>query len=287
MKRRILVALVMGFLCLAVLLGAGQFLSQPHHRSVGPAPVDLPVVNVQFDTAAHQALSGWLVRGQPGAGAVLLLHGIGADRRQMLGRAKFLHRLGYSVLLIDLPAHGESSGDKVTFGWNESQGVNAALAYLAQATPGEKIGVIGASLGAASLVLAHSAVPLNAVVLESMFPTLEEAVSNRLALYLGAAGRWLTPLLLWQLPVRLGVSAQQLQPIAELASLHAPLLIASGAQDRHTTLAETRRIFAAAAEPKALWVVDGAAHVDLHAFDAPAYEARIAAFLAKHLRGSG
>jgi len=275
----------MAFVGLAAVLGAGEFLSQPHHRSVGPAPAGLPAVSVQFDTPDRHALSGWLVRGQPGAGAVLLLHGIGADRRQMLGRARFLHRLGYSVLLIDLPAHGESAGEKVTFGWNESHGVAAALGYLAQALPGEKIGVIGASLGAASLVLAHSAVPLNAVVLESMFPTLEEAVGNRLALYLGPAGRWLTPLLLWQLPVRLGVSAEQLQPIVDLRSLHAPLLIAAGAEDRHTTLAETQRIYAAAPEPKALWVVDGAAHVDLHAFDTKTYEARIAAFMAKHLRG--
>ncbi len=129
-------------------------------------------------------------------------------------------------------------------------------------------------------------VSLDAVVLESMFPTLEDAVSDRLAMYLGPAGRWFTPLLLWQLPVRLGVSADQLRPIADLPSLHMPLLIASGSQDRHTPLAETRRIYAAADDPKELWVVDGAAHVDLHAFDPSAYEARIAAFLAKNLRSN-
>ncbi len=149
MKRRILAALAAAFLCLAVLLAAGEVLSQPHHRPVGPAPADLPAIPVRFDTVLGQSLSGWLVRGDAGAGAVLLLHGIGADRRQMLGRARFLHRLGYSVLLIDLPAHGESAGDRVTFGWNESQGVAAALDYLSDALPDEKIGVIGASLGAA------------------------------------------------------------------------------------------------------------------------------------------
>ncbi|GKS97473.1 alpha/beta fold hydrolase [Acidovorax sp. SUPP2825] len=285
-RRRILAALAAAFLCLAVLLGAGEVLSHPHHRPVGAAPGDLPASPVRFDTVTGQSLAGWLVRGDAGAGAVLLLHGIGADRRQMLGRARFLHRLGYSVLLIDLPAHGESAGDRVTFGWNESQGVAAALDYLSDALPDEKIGVIGASLGAASLVLSRPDLSLEAVVLESMFPTIEDAVSDRLAMYLGPAGRWLTPLLLWQLPVRLGVSADQLRPIADLPSLHVPLLIAAGSEDRHTPLAETRRIYAAADDPKALWVVDGAAHVDLHGFDPPAYEARISAFLAKHLRDS-
>lgn len=259
-------------------------LSRPHHRSIGPAPVDLPASRVQFDTLMGQSISGWMVRGDAGAGAVLLLHGISADRRQMLGRARFLHRLGYSVLLIDLPAHGESAGDRVTFGWNEAQGVAAALDYLSDALPDEKIGVIGVSLGAASLVLSRADVSLSAVVLESMFPTLEDAVSDRLALHLGPVGRWFTPLLLWQLPVWLDISADQLRPIAEMPSLNTPLLIAAGSEDRHTPLAETRRIYAAADDPKELWVVDGAAHVDLHAFDSAAYETRIAAFLARHLR---
>ncbi len=50
------------------------------------------------------------VSGQKGKGAVLLLHGVRADRREMLNRARFLKEEGYSVLLIDLPSHGESDG---------------------------------------------------------------------------------------------------------------------------------------------------------------------------------
>jgi len=42
------------------------------------------------------------------------------------------------------------------------------------------VGVIGVSLGAASLVLAKPDPAPSAVVLESMYPTIEEAVSNRL-----------------------------------------------------------------------------------------------------------
>jgi fermentation-respiration switch protein FrsA (DUF1100 family) len=62
------------------------------------------------------------------------------------------------------------------------------------------------------------------------------------------------------------------------------VLIASGMDDLHTTAAETRRLFAAASEPKQLWLVDHAAHVDLHAFDPPAYETKVSAFLQKQLR---
>jgi uncharacterized protein len=84
-------------------------------------------------------------------------------------------------------------------------------------------------------------------------------------------------------PVRLGFNAEQLRPIAELPSLHLPILIASGSEDRHTTLDETKRIFQTANPPKELWIVEGAAHVDLYTFDPKTYQTKIADFLAKHL----
>jgi len=273
---------VLGFL--AALLLVGEVLSHSAHRVIGPAPSNLHAMPVNIHTVAGQPVSGWMIRGTPGAGAVLLLHGVRADRREMLGRARFLAGLGYSLLLIDLPAHGESAGEHITYGLAESQGVTAALSYLASEFPAEKIGVIGTSLGAAALVLAKPTVPLSAVVLESMFPTIHEAVTDRLMIYLGPLGASLAPLLLWQLPLRLNISADQLRPIDELASLHAPLLMVAGSVDRHTTLAETERIYAAARDPKELWVVNGAAHEDLHAFDPPTYEKRISTFLSKHLR---
>ena len=117
-----------------------------------------------------------------------------------------------------------------------------------------------------------------------MFPTITEAVSARLRRFLGPLAKPLATWLLWQLPLRIGVSPDQLRPIARLSSLRSPVLIASGSIDQHTTLSETERLYDAANRPKELWIVEGAAHVDLHAFDPTAYESKISAFLAKYLR---
>ncbi len=195
-----------------------------------------------------------------------------------------LRDLGYSVLLIDLPAHGESQGDRISFGFREAEGVGAALEFLRGRLPAERIGVIAVSLGAASLVFSNPHPAPDAIVLESMYPTIREAVENRLALRLGDIGRSLAPLLLWQLPLRLGIAQDELQPIARLPKLNAPILIVAGAEDLHTTLPETRRLFAAARGQKELWVVDGAAHVNLYDHGPAAYQAKVASFLARHLR---
>jgi uncharacterized protein len=264
--------------------GAGELLTKPARRAIGAPPADLPAEQVSIVTFVQEPIAAWFVPGKPGLGAVLLVHSVRSDRREMIGRARFLRNLGYAVLLVDLPAHGESPGSRITFGLREARGVEASLGYLARRLPGERVGAIGVSMGGAAIVLARLPYPPSAIVLESMYPTIEEALRNRLRLYLGFPGPALAPLLMWQLSLRLGASPEQLRPIEGITHVSAPVLVISGANDRHTTLGETERLFAAAPEPKELWIVAGAAHVDLHRFDPRAYEARVGAFLAAYVR---
>ena len=222
--------------------------------------------------------------GRVGGGAVLLLHGVRADRRAMLPRSLALQQLGYAVLLMDLPAHGESAGERITYGRDEGASVRHALLWLRTQLPDEKVGVIGASLGGAALVLSNAVPAPDAVVLEAMFPTIEAAVSNRIHTRVGVLSQLLTPLLVWQLPLRLGVDLAQLRPIDQMASLRAPVLVAGGADDMLTTKAETQQLFDAANAPKQLWVVPGAAHVDLYAYAPAEYAAHVFGFLQHHLQ---
>jgi len=277
-------AAVAGVLGLAGLLAVGEVLSHPSRETIGPPPGDLQAQAVRIGYSQGESVAGWFTPGRPGGGVVLLLHGVRSSRLQMVPRARFLHAAGYGVLLIDLPAHGESSGARITFGARESAGVTAALAWLRAQAPGERVGVIGVSLGAASLVLARPQPEPDAVALESMFPTIEEAVGDRIASRLGPSSRRLVPLLLWQLPMRTGVQPAQLRPIEALPELHVPLLIAAGTLDRSTTWPETERLYAAAGAPKQLWPVAGAGHVDLCDYAPAEYQSRLLAFLGQHLR---
>jgi len=266
-------------------VGMGELLSRPAMREIGPAPADFSAAVVHIPMAGARSVAGWWARGEAGKGVVLLLHGVRADRTQMLQRARFLNREGYGTLLTDLPAHGESPGNRITFGAREAASVVAALGFLRREALNERVGVIGVSLGAASLVLAAPWPPPDAVVLESMYPTIDQAVSNRLTSQLGPWGRYLAQPLLWLLPARADISTDDLRPIDGLPRLRAPVLIASGASDQHTPWVETVHLFEAANEPKELWRVDGAAHVDLHAFAPQAYQRSVLRFLNRHLRG--
>jgi fermentation-respiration switch protein FrsA (DUF1100 family) len=146
--------------------------------------------------------------------------------------------------------------------------------------------VIGVSMGgAAALVGPEGPLHADAFVLESVYPTIDDAVRDRLRVWLGPIGPSFTGLLLSTVSREIGVTPAQLRPIDAIAHVTAPVLIAAGTLDRYTTLAETRAMFANARDPKELWTVDGASHVDLYAFAPQEYERRVGAFLARVLRG--
>jgi fermentation-respiration switch protein FrsA (DUF1100 family) len=286
--KELLVRLLVG-VAIVVVVGiavswlVGGELSDPVPRVIGRPPLDLEATNVTFASSSGTLIHGWLSHGTPGKGAVLLLHGARGDRRDMVSRAEFLRAQGYSTLVFDFQAHGESRGERISFGDRESRDVVAALQYLRHKMPDERIGVIGESLGAAAFALADGRPPVSAVVLESMYPTIEQGVANRLRLYLGPVGPVLAPLLMIQLKPRLDIDADRLRPIDRMGRLGAPVLIMNGTRDQHTSIDEARAIFAAASEPKEFWAVEGAEHVDLHAFAKAEYERRVGEFLGRYL----
>jgi pimeloyl-ACP methyl ester carboxylesterase len=266
------------------LFAIGPLLTAPAPTAVGTLSADFPVESVEIPAANGSTVQGWLVRGKPGGGAVLLLHSMRSNRLEMLSRARFLKDQGYSVLFIDLQAHGETAGDHITFGLREAENAEASVAYLRRIFPAERIGAIGASLGAAAIVLAKQNLKLDAVILESLHPTIEEAVNNRLKLHFGEYGSILLPLVLWQLSFYLDTAPEQLSPVTRINDLNSPVLFISGTHDAHTTQAETERLYAAARFPKELWIVPGAWHFNMHSYAGREYEQRVSDFLAAYLR---
>ncbi|HJU07534.1 MAG TPA: alpha/beta fold hydrolase [Rhodanobacteraceae bacterium] len=261
-----------------------MLITYPSHTRVGVGPADLPIENVSFFSEPGFMLRGWYIPGRRGAGAILLLHGVRASRLMEIGRARFLHQAGYTVLAFDFRAHGESGGDRITFGYRESRDVAAALAYLKKRAPRERIGVIGTSMGGAAFLLASPPLHVNAVVLEQVYPSIDLALDHRMTRYLGPLGHALSPVLLRWMALNTGMRTEQLRPISHIAKVDAPLLLIGGESDRYTPPRETLAMYAAARQPKQLWLVSGADHVDLQRFAGDEYRRRILAFFNRTLR---
>jgi uncharacterized protein len=125
-------------------------------------------------------------------------------------------------------------------------------------------------------------------VVESVYSDVGAAIENRIIAVLGPIGTVVAPpttaLFKLLLPPFLGVTAADLRPIDRIAQVRAPILVAGGMLDDRTSIVETRRMFARANEPKQLWVVTRARHVDLEGFAPDEYRSHVLALMIETLR---
>lgn len=275
----------LSILCISfvVMLSIGSVLSAPNNVEIGEIPSELNGKEVNFKNKAGNILSGWFVPGDEQHGGILLMHGVRSNRKEMVQRAIFLNQVGYSVLLFDFQAHGESKGKNITFGYLESQDAETGYDYLINNIKKKTVGVIGVSLGGASALLGNVAKNSNALIIEAVYPTFTEAVQNRISMRLGKIGHYLSPLLIWQIEPRLGFNPKVLTPIHQLSELNTPLLLIAGTNDKHTTLSESQRMYNIASEPKEIWLVEGAKHQNFHRYSPLIYQDKILDFFNKYL----
>jgi fermentation-respiration switch protein FrsA (DUF1100 family) len=122
------------------------------------------------------------------------------------------------------------------------------------------------------------------MVLESCYPTIYQATDDRMIERFGWLGKLGSPLLICQLRPRLGIGASDLKPIEAVKKISAPKLFIAESADKLTTIQESKDFFNAAAEPKQIWLLDGAGHEDLHTFAKVEYEKRVLAFLSENFK---
>jgi len=286
LSRRRLVVSAVAIVIVVKIAGAylvGTWLTAPAPSFVGTPPADLGAEAVIIEGATGRQLAGWWMANARSCGVAVLMHPVRGNRRSMVSRARTLKTAGYSVLLFDFQAHGESDGERITFGFLESEDARTAAAFARARAPGLPLAAIGLSLGGIAATVAEPPVDADAFVLEAVAPGLKEATINRLRRWTGPFAPAVAAALLVQVRPRLGFSPDRIRPIDRIGVIDAPVLIVAGAEDQRTTLADSRALYDAARKPKDLWVVDGARHRDFGRLDPKKYARRVGGFLSAHL----
>jgi pimeloyl-ACP methyl ester carboxylesterase len=269
LRRRILAACAAGAgLYLAAGYAAALYLTMPHHAPVVDPPGGR---RVAISTADGLRLAAW-ENDVPGARATAVLaHGYRNDRR-LLGRlVPALAARGFRAVAFDFRGHGESDGDRITLGPDESRDVGAVLDHAA--TLGGRVVYVGFSMGAAAYLL--SGREAQAAVLDSPYATLRTALSSRLA-----SAHVPPPLALPALGffgARIGRDVSSVRPVDAVPGLARPTLFVFAEHDIWVS-AEARGLYRAAAGGRvSIHEIAGRGHAD-H-FD-QAWEDRVVGFLA-------
>lgn len=290
------IALPLSALALALgggLLGLGWRASG---RALRPPPATSPWRLADFPALAPEPVSfvsrtGVTIAGRyfPGRSraAVILTHGYGGNQDELLPVASFLHDAGFGVLTYDSRGCG-ASGGTLSFGALEQLDLRSAVDYLVarpDVDPG-KIGAFGFSMGAATTIMAAADdARIAAVVDDSGWAD---------------AYSWLRPggwsdllhpndrfssLSLAFVERRAGLDLGALRPVEVVGRLAPrPILIIHGAADDVVLPGDSERVYAAAGEPRELWLVPGLAHGATIQPPSAAYAARVVAFYRQALR---
>jgi uncharacterized protein len=253
-----------------------------------PADFGMPTWRaVSFEADDGVRLGGWFVPPSDARGAaVLFVHGIGGNREQTILQARLLAQNGYGALLFDLRACGTSEGAVASMGYWESLDVQAAFTFLAaqsEVNP-QRIAIYGASMGGAAAVRAMTQLPdARALIVESTFASLVSVVGDGVRIRTGLPASPFAELIVWLTGRAADANLFTVNSEADIAQIHVPLLVMHGAADMLIPVAHGERLYAAANEPKELWVVPNAGHGGLIYVDPTGFAAHVLPFLAQAL----
>lgn len=268
------------FLFILLILGAGlgfgaihlyatELISQPDRRIAEATPKD---VNLDYDNLTIIGEGGiemqgfWTLTKQEPKGVIILVHGIGANRAQMIEKANLLAQQGFDAVMMDGRAHGESEGDYVTYGFFEKKDVQKIVDFIKEENEDIPVGIWGASLGGAIALQAMAEDNrIEFGVAESTFRSMDEIVfdyGKRMAR--GVMLKPVTDYALRRAGEEGGFDPQVVRPIESVTQINQPVMIAHGDADQRISVSYGQDLYDnLKTEDKELVIVPGAGHLDM------------------------
>ena len=228
----------------------------------------LPYDTVQLTTANGTRLEAWYMKTESAKGTVILFHGLGSNKGNVLSEAYSFLSFGYNTMLVDMRGHGNSGGAINTIGKKESEEVKLAFDYISG--KGEKSIVLwGMSLGAVIITKAIWEYGINPqkIILEMPFDRLQDHIRAR-ARISGFPGEPFGFLVTFWTGVGQGYWGYGHKTDRYVEKINCPVLLQWGNSDEYVLKDETERIFAAiSSSKKQLEVYEGVGHWPLLSAD--------------------
>lgn len=215
----------------------------PGRTAAPPEAFGLSGVTVErIVTPDGETIAAWHAPAPPGQPTILFFHGNGGEMSDRHRRMAFYQGRGFGALFVSYRGYGASTG-----AISEPGFITDALAahdvLTARGVAPGMIALVGESLGTGVAVQLAARRPVAALVLEAPFTA---AVDVAAAVY-----PWL--------PVGL-LMKDQFRSRDWIGQVKVPLLILHGDADRVIPVAQGRRLFAMANEPKEFVILPGEGH---------------------------
>src|SRR5918912_838781 len=277
----LLIAVAVGYFGVGLLVVL--WMTSPSRRSpeATPASLGLRYREVEFLSTDGVRLSAWWVPVEVSSLAAVFVPGWGGYRfdEHLLQTLPIYHDAGYSALLLDLRAQGESDGARRTLGYREVRDVRGALAWLQQQGYAlDQVVLHGWSMGGATALRAAPGTGVAAVIEEAGYADLPILLKGEIPEFV-RFGRPLRPAILLAGRLFPDFDPWDVVPKREATKLSdegVPLFIIHSTIDDVVPY-EQSKLLAAAYPGASMWTLERYGHVEAYAH--PEYARRLRAFL--------
>lgn len=194
------------FTILALLAISGFLLYRvvvPQHvaETIDPKQLIPSITDLDFQEPDGTPHQGWFFPGLKGSPVIIICHGYGSTRTDMLTLATSLQEHRFNVFLFNFAGHGDSQVKYSTLGYREATELDSAIEMLTQRddVSHDRVGLWGTSLGAyAALTVAEQSPKVKALVLDSAYADPKQlldlqigrATGNRMTILEPLARMW-------------------------------------------------------------------------------------------------
>ena len=256
--------------------------------TIWPDQYGLPYENISFKTQDNVQIKGWFIPcAEESVKTIILMHGWGMNRSDILKNTYFLRDLGFNLCYFDFRALGESGGKTSSIGYLEVNDVSAAIKFLKETRPQlcQKIGLYGLSMGAMVAICEAARNPeIMCVVAEASYYSFRRVVSRWAWVRHRVPYFPLIPIILHYIRKYLGANPERYSPKYNIPKISPrPIFIFHGRRDNIVPGSQARMLYKKAKDPKEMWIVPGATHNKCAEVGGYEYKQRLADFFREHL----
>lgn len=259
------------------------FSGQRFYKSAESEKPVFPYTVVNFTTKNNTAIEGWYGPLDSAArGTVILFHSLMANKSLVLQQAYEFRYWGYNVLMVDIRAHGNSSGSTTTIGYYESEEVKLAYEYIKNLGE-KKIFLWGFSMGSVAIMkaVAENQLAPAGLILETPFLSLQSHIKCRVHL-IGFPKQPFGFFITSWIGIERGFNALNFNVTRYASQIKCPVLLQQGSLDQLVPSDEAQTILESFASPdKKMVIYEGANHEPLLQRNAALWREETGNFLKK------
>ena len=250
---------------------------------VTPDKVNLKYENISFKTSDNIIIKGWFIPAKKKTDkTIIVCHGYPFDKNNILQAVYFLAEK-FNLLLFDFRYFGESEGKFTTLGYKEKEDFLAAVEFLKQKNF-TKIGVLGFSLGAATVIMANSK-DVKAIIADSSYANIEKMIERTYFIFPSITKMPFVFLTKFYARIFLGVKTKDIAPVNDISRVKIPVLLIHGEKDMQIPVENSKILYEASNKNMTeLWIVPKADHGYAHYLYPQEYEERVINFFNKNLK---